>query len=53
MAAIVDDIRAGVRLPEIVRRHHGFAYYGGEDALEERMRMLHARSIGAFRHLKE
>jgi hypothetical protein len=52
-AAIVADIQAGVHLPEILRRHGGFTYYGGNDVLGERMRMLHARSIGVFRDLKE
>jgi hypothetical protein len=53
MAALVGDINAGVPLAEIVRRHYGFLYYGGENVLKDRMRMLHARGIGIFRNLKE
>jgi hypothetical protein len=51
-AGIVTDIRDGVPLSEVVRRHGWFTYYGGADVLAERMRMLRAHAVGEFRALK-
>jgi hypothetical protein len=49
---IVTDIKAGIPMGEVIRRHGGFTYYGPPDVLATRMKMLHAKQIGVFRYLK-
>jgi hypothetical protein len=50
---VLTDVRAGVPLGELVRRHYGHMYYGGADVLTERLRMLRAKHIGVFKLLKD
>lgn len=50
---VVNDLKAGVTLHDLVARYYGRMYFGGRDVLIERMRLLHARKIGVFEQLKE
>ena len=51
---ILADIRAGMPIPELVRRHCGFLYYECKGSvLPDRMRMLRDKQAGDFAQLKE
>jgi hypothetical protein len=50
---VVNDIKAGVKLVDLVNRHYTRMYYGDRGALMDRMRVLHAMKVGWFAQLKE
>lgn len=52
-ANVVADLRAGVPVGELVKRHYAEMYYAGPDVLEARMRSLRAHGIGVFKELRE
>jgi hypothetical protein len=50
---VVNDIKAGVTVRNLVTRNYARMYFGARDVLIERLRLLRARKIGVFEQLKE